>query len=248
MAREGKAPAFQFYAADWLADIHVRAMTPAERGIYIDLLAYCWREGKIPTSPNLLARIVAIPTAEMERVWKTLRPRFLKNGRHARLDAERDAQDDYRAGQAEAGKRGAAKRWGRHSDPIEPDRVAIVSPMAKNSSASASASATTIATADHRGEPPAEAVALLLMESSVTGVPWMREQVDGALRRSGKTVTEFLAWIRANRGTGGPVDGQDSKSVCTAFAPVNGATYKAPGQKLETPEEFKARMQRRKDR
>ena len=52
-----KSPAFQFYPKDWLADPNVRAMTHAERGIYIDLLCSCWTEGSIPDDPEECARI-----------------------------------------------------------------------------------------------------------------------------------------------------------------------------------------------
>lgn len=33
-----KAPAFQFYAADWLANIKLRRCTPTARGAWIDVL------------------------------------------------------------------------------------------------------------------------------------------------------------------------------------------------------------------
>jgi putative transposase len=44
---KGKDPAFQFYAADWLADEAVSVMGLEEEGAYIRALCYCWREGSI---------------------------------------------------------------------------------------------------------------------------------------------------------------------------------------------------------
>lgn len=42
MPSQDRAPAFPFYAKDWLADAKVRSLTYAERGRYIDLLATMW--------------------------------------------------------------------------------------------------------------------------------------------------------------------------------------------------------------
>ena len=42
MPSQDRAPAFPFYAKDWLADAKVRSLTFAERGKYIDLLATMW--------------------------------------------------------------------------------------------------------------------------------------------------------------------------------------------------------------
>jgi uncharacterized protein YdaU (DUF1376 family) len=51
------APAFQFYAAEYLADEHVSIMSVEDEGCYIRLLAYCWREGSIPADPQFQARL-----------------------------------------------------------------------------------------------------------------------------------------------------------------------------------------------
>lgn len=39
-----KPPAFQFYVKEWLSDAKVMAMTPKQRGGYIQLMAICWNE------------------------------------------------------------------------------------------------------------------------------------------------------------------------------------------------------------
>lgn len=99
MAREGKAPAFQFYAADWLADEDVRAMSLAERGAYIDLLAFCWREGSIPDDIDRCARLLGCASKEMRAVWATVRERFAEGdaGRlvSKRMEAQRAEHIDY---------------------------------------------------------------------------------------------------------------------------------------------------------
>lgn len=52
------APAFSFYPKDWLADAHVLAMSLAERGAYITMLALCWHEGSLPGDEKELRRLV----------------------------------------------------------------------------------------------------------------------------------------------------------------------------------------------
>ena len=42
MAKGNKAPAFQWYPKDFIADIDVQIMTPEQRGAYIMLLSYAW--------------------------------------------------------------------------------------------------------------------------------------------------------------------------------------------------------------
>lgn len=52
-----KAPAFQFYASDFLSDINVVTMSMSQRGIYITLIAHEWLEGKLPADVSTLKRL-----------------------------------------------------------------------------------------------------------------------------------------------------------------------------------------------
>ena len=118
MAAVGKAPAFQFYAAEWLADEHVRLMTLEETGAYIDALAICWREGSIPADPVMLARLigkgctVATATCVQLRFNLGSTEECLAVGRlqHKRLNLERDKQQKRSAQMSEAGLKSAAKK------------------------------------------------------------------------------------------------------------------------------------------
>ena len=161
------SPSFQFYPRDWLASSSVRRMTLAERGAYIDLLAYAWQDGGLPDDDAEIARLLQVSL----RVWRTLAPRVrsrfqVQDGQliNARLEGVRAEQAAYRERRANAGRSGAAKRW-RNSGPDDgtattepriedspaidlPSSLpssrhgpAIDLPMAKHSSASASASA-----------------------------------------------------------------------------------------------------------
>lgn len=110
-----KAPSFQFYPKDFLADIHVAAMTLAERGAYITLLCLCWREGSLPGEQATLARLCRVTPAVLTRLWPALEPCFkVVDGRliQPRLERERVKQEAYRTQQSLAGKASAAKRNG----------------------------------------------------------------------------------------------------------------------------------------
>ena len=98
MAAE-RAPAFQFYAKDWLADSKVLAMTLAERGAYITLLSICWQEDSLPTDPKWAASTLKIWGRPFDRLWGRVLPCFYEvDGRlrHKRLDLERSKQKSYR--------------------------------------------------------------------------------------------------------------------------------------------------------
>ena len=163
-----QSPSFQFYPRDWLASSSVRRMTLAERGAYIDLLAYAWQDGGFPDDDAEIARMLQVSTSVWRKLARRVRPRFeVQDGRliNARLECVRAEQAAYRERRANAGRSGAAKRW-RNSGPDDDGNTtteplieestaidlpsslpssrhgpAIDLPMAKHSPASASASA-----------------------------------------------------------------------------------------------------------
>ena len=60
-AKDLKAPAFQFYPKDWLADEKVRRLSIGARGVYIDLLCYIWNTScKCIADDMHLHRILAL--------------------------------------------------------------------------------------------------------------------------------------------------------------------------------------------
>jgi len=134
------SPAFSFYVRDWLADAKVRAMTNDARGVYIDLLAYCWVEGALPVDAAQLARIARLTPSEFRRIWPQLVPCFVKSDRgwiQKRLERERSKQREHRAKQSENGAKGAEARWRRHDSANgEP----MADGMAKNGFSSSSSS------------------------------------------------------------------------------------------------------------
>jgi uncharacterized protein YdaU (DUF1376 family) len=113
----GKSPAFQFYAAEYLADENVQLMTLEEEGCYIRMLAYCWREGSIPAEHRLLSRLCKNAS---DQVLTSVEHRFKKQGTrlvHLRLEMERKKQKKFNKKKSMAGiASGKARRLKGLSD------------------------------------------------------------------------------------------------------------------------------------
>lgn len=129
-----KSPAFQLYAADFLADENVALMSLAGRGAYITLMCFCWREGSIPSEPERLARLCGVDGSAMQPLMAELLHCFevAKDNPlrlvHPRLEKERRRQEEHRKERQESGLRGAKLRWNKE---IKKDSSAMANPMAK---------------------------------------------------------------------------------------------------------------------
>ena len=99
-----KAPAFQFYADDFLAG--TITMTNEERGAYIALLCIQWSKGSL--TENDFQRVCNGMPPHSQRICQD---KFQidadGNYRNKRLEAEREKQDQYRKKQTDNAK----KRW-----------------------------------------------------------------------------------------------------------------------------------------
>jgi len=82
LSSKRKAPAFQFYATDWLADSQLGSVSPLARGLWIDLLCRMWvsdkqgffiltSDGKAPTLSEI-AKACRSTEAEVEKGLKEL--------------------------------------------------------------------------------------------------------------------------------------------------------------------------------
>lgn len=106
-------PAFQFYAADYLADEHVQLMSLEEEGIYVRLMSYCWREGSISNDPEILSRLCkGGSTTAIRVVLARFQPHPTAEGRlvHSRLEGEREKQAKWRQKSAEGGRKSVESR------------------------------------------------------------------------------------------------------------------------------------------
>lgn len=136
-----KSPAYQRYPKDYMSDGKVLRMTFEQRGIFDWLLDSCWLEDGIPDDVGELALICGLSERKMASAWERIRgcfephprkPGWLTSGR---LEKERTKQAEYSEAMSEAGRKGAAKRWGGHSQassqatdtPMASDSIAVCS-------------------------------------------------------------------------------------------------------------------------
>lgn len=109
--------AFLFWARDWLTDESVVLMSPAAKGIYIDLLCHCWLEGSIPACPTQCSRIARLDAEAFAELWRELAPLFVEHasepGRlvNKRMEEERSKQEDRRKTRSDKAKAAAQARW-----------------------------------------------------------------------------------------------------------------------------------------
>jgi uncharacterized protein YdaU (DUF1376 family) len=88
-----RKPWWPFYVDDFENSGRVKLMTNAEKGCYVTLLSYQWREGFVPSEVVDLARICGEPPAVFKKYWKRLEHHFpvCKDGkrRNDRIETER---------------------------------------------------------------------------------------------------------------------------------------------------------------
>lgn len=111
----GKAPAFQFYPADFLSDENVALMTNQEVGCYIKLMCYCWRQKSIPKDLEKISKLCGESLENMTELWPQIEPCFNVNGSryfHKRLDVERKKQSEWRKKSSKGGKHSASNKAG----------------------------------------------------------------------------------------------------------------------------------------
>ena len=108
-----RAPAFQWYAAEYLADERVAQLSLESEAVYVRLLSYCWREGTIPANPAQCAPLCKYADVKVIKPALSL---FMKapgqSGRliHKRLEEERDKQQAFKDKQVINGKLGGRPR------------------------------------------------------------------------------------------------------------------------------------------
>lgn len=111
----GKPPAYQHYAADWLAG--TAHLSLEAQGAYQRLLDHEWLNGPLANDPRLLARLLGVSGQRFRSLWADLAAHFppQPDGQIAnpRLEEERRKQAAYREERARSGARGAEARWGK---------------------------------------------------------------------------------------------------------------------------------------
>jgi len=141
-----KSPAFQFYAADYLADENVQLMTLEEEGAYIRALAYCWREGSIPSDPKSYPDFLKIVRTKLQTVVRiaSTNVRTMVHVCTSSFRIEREKQRIWKEKSSEAGKRSGKSRrnnkinLNQPSTNLQPTLVIWLNPKSNSSFASSS--------------------------------------------------------------------------------------------------------------
>ena len=106
--RKSKAPAFQFYANDFLTG--TQTMTLAARGAYITLLCQQWDKGGLAFDVVTLARLLSCARGEVRAILGQVSGKFRAGAdglfRNARIEQERRKQRTYSRKMAQNGKKG----------------------------------------------------------------------------------------------------------------------------------------------
>lgn len=113
---------FPFYADDFLFSNDVQAMSAAEKGLYVVLLALQWKSDRgLTDSMGVLSRISGVEREEFDRLWPTVSKKFTVNQEgllvNLKLEEVRREQKAQLSARIEAGKAAAAKRWNKDSKP-----------------------------------------------------------------------------------------------------------------------------------
>lgn len=102
-------PSFPLYVQDFVTG--TMALSPAERGMYLDCLCYQWEVGGVPGDDvERLARVMRCTPAEAKRAWPVLVSKFVKGDdglyRNARLEAVRDEKRVWHESRKKNGEKG----------------------------------------------------------------------------------------------------------------------------------------------
>lgn len=116
---KARSPAFQWYAADFLSDANVIAMTLEARGAYITLISICWIEGSIPASISRLARLCSVSVEHMNELWEMVGVCFKPHPKdeslliHPRLAKEERKQREWKKKCSQGGVKSGQSRRSR---------------------------------------------------------------------------------------------------------------------------------------
>lgn len=109
-----KAPAFQFYANDFMDA--TRLWDANACGLYVRCMCIQWTHGSIPSDLKILARALHCDRSELESVWHLLQPKFEvgEDGqlRNSRLERVRERQQAVSSKRSDA----ASARWDAHAN------------------------------------------------------------------------------------------------------------------------------------
>lgn len=113
---------YPWYIADWRESETRLSLSVGERGLYRELLDYCYLEGSLPVDLSQLALIAAVPLAEFKRLWPKVAPLFVLDGKrmaHLKVNEVRAKLEIYHEQRRHAGsKSGQARRERAFEHPL----------------------------------------------------------------------------------------------------------------------------------
>jgi uncharacterized protein YdaU (DUF1376 family) len=110
MSKKQKAPAFQFYAADFL--IGVMTLSDEETGVYMKMLCTQWIHGFLPNDQKLIKKMVNLdkkPSQKVLEKFKICEDNLLRN---ERLESVRKDRETF----IESRVKNANSRWNKPED------------------------------------------------------------------------------------------------------------------------------------
>lgn len=120
-----------FYPRDYIAG--TRGMTPAERGVYFDLLCLEWDAGgPLPKELTRLAAMVGVSNKRFRSLWRSIKNKFehVPTGIiNARLEDERNKALKRYAKTSEKASNAAVARWQQRSSPDAPSNAPSIHPQ-----------------------------------------------------------------------------------------------------------------------
>jgi hypothetical protein len=142
-----KAPAYQEYAADYLADETIQLMSLEEEGILARLKNICWMSGSIPADLDKLSRLCKFaPTNVLTQVVKACfkqHPSLSDRLIYPNHEVQKEKQLEWRLKSAEAGRKSAKVRGEKKAKSVESNQSSLeveptIQPNANSSSLSLS--------------------------------------------------------------------------------------------------------------
>ena len=110
-----RLPMMPFFVSDYIGA--TRHMSPAERGVFFDLICFQWILGPLPSDPAKLAMMVGCPLREFKKLWRTVHKEFVSHPDgliNPYFDAQRvkslALSEERRKAGREGGRASAAKR------------------------------------------------------------------------------------------------------------------------------------------
>ncbi len=80
MSQNRKAPAYQEYAANILAQLPFRTISLQDRGLLWTMRMECWVNKQLPNNPNVIAKALGLPVDEVVSSLPAVMPFFKIEG------------------------------------------------------------------------------------------------------------------------------------------------------------------------